>query len=101
MNQMIKLRNRVEAERNSRGLSLRKLGLETGISFSTLARTRNGLGEYSPETARRLRIWLDGDGGETIALNIQRQAEDLGRLAARAFAQEFIAIVKGNTDAKR
>lgn len=46
------------AVRVERGLSLRQLAQQTGVSFSTLSRFEHGMTTRSPETWRKLSEWI-------------------------------------------
>lgn len=85
--------SRVHYRRIKEGLSLRQLSKKTGVSFSTLARVERGEGNYSPESARLLGIWL-GDPVEYLApRHLRQQFEELGRIAAASFEGEIRRII--------
>lgn len=50
---------RVQRKRLATGLSLRGLGADLGVAFSTLARIERGLGQPAAHTRLRLEAWLD------------------------------------------
>jgi transcriptional regulator with XRE-family HTH domain len=54
-------RERLRCFRTLAGLSLRQLGQQTGVSFSTLARIERGEGEPDRHTAWLLDTWIDPD----------------------------------------
>lgn len=87
------LPQRVDRKRTADGISLRQLAKITGVSFSTLARVDRGEGNYSPETARRLRQWLGDDVSQIVTDEQRAKAEELGRLMARACAAEILNII--------
>jgi transcriptional regulator with XRE-family HTH domain len=53
---------RLKAHRTHQGMSLRQLGAQLGVSFSTLARLERGHGAPSPHTRLRVAQWMDPDG---------------------------------------
>lgn len=83
------LARRVEERRISEGLSYRDLGKLTGVPFSTLARVARAEGNFSRESERKLRIWMGEPATHITPVDLQRQAEELGRAAARAFQSEL------------
>ena len=51
--------------RQRSGLSLRRLGAELGVSFSTLARIERGEGQPDPHTRHLLEHWMRPDQQDT------------------------------------
>jgi transcriptional regulator with XRE-family HTH domain len=49
----------VRRRREAKGLSLRDLAVETGVSASTLSRIENGAGKPDADNIARLASWLD------------------------------------------
>jgi transcriptional regulator with XRE-family HTH domain len=56
------IRERLITYRLHQGLSLRQLGTQLGLSFSTLARIERGHGEPSPHTRLMLERWMNPEG---------------------------------------
>ncbi len=89
------LNQRVEAKRKAEGLSFRKLGKQTGVAFSLLAKAAlNPEHEFSLENRRKLRLWLGDDVSRIIPAATALRAEELGRMMARACQDEILAIIK-------
>jgi len=84
----------VAHERTRQGLSLRALGKASGVAFSTLARVERGEGAYDQESERKLRLWLGEDVSTIVSAEEQEKAEELGRIMARACADEIMNIVR-------
>lgn len=42
-------------------ISIRGIGAESGVGFSTISRLLRGKGKMSPQTRRALQAWLQGD----------------------------------------
>jgi transcriptional regulator with XRE-family HTH domain len=53
------LATRLRTKRHQEGSSLRMLGQQLGMAFSTLARIERGAGQPDPHTRLRLEAWLD------------------------------------------
>ena len=53
------LGNAIRRRREQKGLSLRDLAEETGVSASTLSRIENGTGKPDADNIARLAAWLD------------------------------------------
>lgn len=50
---------RLKAKRDAEGLTLRELARIVGVSFSSLGRIERGDGGTTPDTIRRLSLWLE------------------------------------------
>ena len=59
-----KLIKELKSKRNAQGLSLRKLSVQIGVSFSTLGRIERGDGEPDNNSLLRILDWLGLDGEE-------------------------------------
>ncbi len=98
-----KLNNRLKSEK----LSLRKIALETGVSFSTLGRISRNVGQADTETLLKIAEWLgivnfSGGtvaSGENTMENIRAVIEADGNLSAKnrtriwkLFKQMYLAL---------
>lgn len=74
-----------KAERDRRGISLREMAKETGVSFSALARVEREGSCFNFQSARRIRRWLDGEAADEAddrVSRLERRVEQLERIIA-------------------
>lgn len=65
--------------RNERGMGLREVESEVGISFSTLARYERG-GPATPKSLKRIKSWLDGTLAEKAPIPMRIPCPRCGEL---------------------
>ena len=87
--------DRVLKKANDEGLSIRKIGMQSGVSFSTIARAiRHRDVVPEPETDQKLRAWLGDDLSDEVPCEVKRKIEAISRTMARSFASELFAAWK-------
>lgn len=60
--------DQIQQARLARGLSIRGLADQVGVSFSVMARYERGEGSPSPHTRLKLQAWLNGNPGALVCL---------------------------------
>lgn len=101
-----KLVSALKAKREIEGLSLRKLSIQIGVSFSTLARIERGDGEPDNNSALRIIEWLGKDGEalgltfDNVALVHFRAAKNVSSKTIECLLDAANAVKKSYSPAK-
>jgi DNA-binding XRE family transcriptional regulator len=82
------LATRLRTKRHQDGYSLRTLGQQLGIAFSTLARIERGAGQPDPHTRLCLEHWLDPASPPPVCHCVRCRGGPARDLAARLVALE-------------
>ncbi len=85
--------DRLTEKMRSERLSARAVSSMAGVSHSTLSRAIRGDGKLTEASERLLKFFLGDDVGPIRQDAMRDRAQEIGRLAARAFEGEIVAMV--------